>query len=151
MFFEDHSLYSYSLPAPQTLPDVENVGWLDLEHPFSQMPSNESFLNKLRALIEREGVNVTRGTHKCQFCMENDVRLGNRLILLGHTEVWVPSSSRDIIFASPSLIYHYCDKHSYRPPDEFIESVMAFDLESAWSGSLEAEGRILAAHKKRHM
>ncbi|GAB6261036.1 hypothetical protein PSSHI_12790 [Photobacterium sp. R1] len=30
-------------------------------------------------------------------------------------------------FAAPSMVYHYVEKHSYLPPQEFVEVVMAFD------------------------
>ena len=37
-------------------------------------------------------------------------------VLLGHYEIWVPSyENDDIIYASPSLIYHYIDFHNYYP------------------------------------
>ena len=31
------------------------------------------------------------------------------------------------VFASPSLICHYVAAHDYRPPDEFITAVEAWD------------------------
>ncbi|MFY1653539.1 hypothetical protein ACN27J_21955 [Solwaraspora sp. WMMB762] len=47
-------------------------------------------------------------------------------VLLGHTEVRVPSGS-GAMFAAPSLIWHYVTAHSYRPPAEFIKAVEQYD------------------------
>ncbi|AVT38709.1 hypothetical protein [Plantactinospora sp. BB1] len=37
-----------------------------------------------------------------------------------------PSGS-GVMFAAPSLIWHYVTAHSYRPPTEFIEAVQQYD------------------------
>jgi hypothetical protein len=31
------------------------------------------------------------------------------------------------VFAAPSLVYHYVAAHDYRPPDEFIAAVLAWN------------------------
>ncbi|MEI8633209.1 hypothetical protein P4S72_16540 [Vibrio sp. PP-XX7] len=48
---------------------------------------------------------------------------------LGSSEVWLPSVEEGEYFASPSMIYHYIDAHDYLPPLDFVEAVMAFDLD----------------------
>ena len=31
------------------------------------------------------------------------------------------------VYAAPTLIWHYVTEHGYRPPDEFIDAVLADD------------------------
>jgi hypothetical protein len=31
------------------------------------------------------------------------------------------------VYAAPSLVHHYVIAHGYRPPDEFIAAVLAWD------------------------
>jgi hypothetical protein len=47
-------------------------------------------------------------------------------IPLGHTELRVPSQP-GVMFACPSLIWHYVTAHSYRPPAIFIQTVRTYD------------------------
>lgn len=56
-------------------------------------------------------------------------------IFLGHGEIWLPSITKEIIYASPTLMYHYIEKHHYLPPQDYIDSVIAFDLNSDWDGA----------------
>lgn len=42
---------------------------------------------------------------------------------LGQAEIRVAGG--DLIYAAPTLIYHYVEAHDYRPPVEFIERVLA--------------------------
>jgi hypothetical protein len=147
MYFPDLSPYSYSL-GNRILPKVECVGWLDKEHPFPQKGLPQLFFTKLLELLRSEQVRVMRGLHHCPFCDEESVWLEGREVLLGHAEIWIPSQTRDVVFAAPTLIYHYCEKHTYSPPDEFIDAVLAFDLESGWSGPTEAKKRIDALYAK---
>jgi hypothetical protein len=43
---------------------------------------------------------------------------------LGDAEVRV--TGRDgKVYAAPNLLYHYIEKHGYKPPDEFVEALMA--------------------------
>jgi hypothetical protein len=46
------------------------------------------------------------------------------MLSLGSAEIRVPGSGGRI-YAAPDLIYHYVEAHGYRPPDEFVEAVMA--------------------------
>ncbi|WP_147322767.1 hypothetical protein [Emticicia sp. C21] len=72
-----------------------------------------------------------RGIYKCDFCKsEISVPHHSGKILLGHAEIWIPSISSNLIYASPTLIYHYIDKHHYLPPANYMESLMSFDLNS---------------------
>jgi hypothetical protein len=42
----------------------------------------------------------------------------------GSAEIRVPGKG-NIVFAAPEMIAHYVIMHEYRPPEEFIEAVLA--------------------------
>lgn len=141
MYFPDSSNYSYAINRP--LADVLTIGWLDKSHEFPRSKPDLACMEKLKRLHLRESVNPMRGYHYCHFCdIENVwVQPEEKRKVLGMSEIWVPDFTRNVIYAAPSLIIHYCEAHSYSPPSEFIEAVMAFDLSSSWSGEEE--------HRKR--
>lgn len=144
MFIPDQSPYSFNLP--RALVGVECIGWLDPAHPFQRAETTARFLNKLLALIKREPVNEMRGIHECPWCSDEEIWLESEepKLLLGNAEVWVPDPTRDVVFAAPNLIFHFCSAHGYRPPDVFVAAVNAFDVESEWSGRVERRRKIEA-------
>ena len=66
--------------------------------------------------------------------------------LLGMSQIRIPSSS-GLIWAAPSLIYHYIVAHSYLPPQAYLDAVEAFDLSSPWEGEAEAEKWFTRQHQ----
>ena len=125
MYFEDLTQYQFIGNAP--CEKILNVGWLDEKHPFRQERISDDFLEKLFGLCLLP-VNKTRGYHQCPFCTGNlwglEVVRNNQKIILGSAEIRVVGD-KDIIYASPDLIYHYVEAHKYHPPDEFIETVLS--------------------------
>jgi hypothetical protein len=136
-------LTKYVVGTSLELPEVMSVGWLDKRYPYNHAGVGEKMLTKLRELIFSFGdldihVNPMRGTHQCDFCDEEDIFLdqneNGKRILLGMDELWIPSLKEGEYFASPSLIYHYMDKHAYCPSPDYIASVLALDLETKFHG-----------------
>ncbi|AVT33142.1 hypothetical protein C6361_31005 [Plantactinospora sp. BC1] len=141
-YFEDLSAYRYSdvdiiemdWGWLEFRPGYEriNVGWLDASHKFDEGPTPNWFVNTLLDIIEAPRINTMRGFHRCPFCPDRSegsmlsVDHPNGGLLLGHTEIRVPSGP-GVMFAAPSLIWHYVTAHSYRPPTEFIEAVQQYD------------------------
>jgi hypothetical protein len=135
MFYQDLSNYQYNLAFE--LEKVKNIGWLEKPHPFNEGSVDVAFLKKLFQIIKHKEFNIYRGVQSCYFCMHDGFIYGvleNEDIFLGHGEIWVPSITQDSIYASPTLMYHYIEKHHYLPPQDYIDSVMAFDLNSDWDG-----------------
>jgi hypothetical protein len=83
-------------------------------------------------IIAAPPINTMRGYHRCPFCPERSegsmlsVDHPSGALSLGHTEVRVPSGP-GVMFAAPSLIWHYVTVHFYRPPAKFIEAVEQYD------------------------
>jgi|SRR5215472_7843061 len=122
-YFADLTPYSYIRRLAE--PNVVNVGWLDSQHIFPKGQAPAAVLAKVFALC-REPVNLARGMHRCQFCPEptfgyiaerDGIKIG-----LGSGEIRV-KGLLGIEYASPTMIYHYMNDHSYLPPQEFLEAI----------------------------
>ncbi len=152
MHFNDLSLYKYDLS--KTLSDVYNIGWLERDIKFQKGIVDNEILNKLAIIIRERMVHAMRGIHPCQFCEPYDpmktftISTPKGPTLLGMSEIWLPDYCSSKIYAAPSLIHHYIDKHNYLPPIEFIKSIEAFDINSEWDGDKEREKRVSLLHSK---
>src|SRR5579859_66344 len=158
MYLPDLSVYPNALDSA----NLRAVGWLDSEHEFTRGIAPTRVIDALREiLLSNRDVNKMRGTHCCEFCA--DTIFGKKYVpqsreafrdyldkttiylehegkrkLLGMSEIWIPSPS-GIIWAAPSLIYHYSVAHRYLPPQEFQDAVESFDLSPTWDGEAEVE------------
>jgi len=119
-YFKDLTPYSYHsgmFYRPNTL----SIGWLALGQSFTtKLPSEE--LLALTWSFCKISVAQMRGIHKCEFCSTDDwfiaERNGERLLLgTSETRVFSPNG---IVYAAPTLIYHYISVHNYCPPEEFL-------------------------------
>jgi hypothetical protein len=137
MHYPDLSNYTYYLKKP--VASVQNVGWLDAAYDFDKGLVAEGFLEKLEAIISSAGsldahVNKIRGVHPCSVCGEKGpFEIGANNVVLGASELWIPDVETGRYWAAPSLIYHYVKDHGYRPPEKFVEAVMAMNLESGFN------------------
>jgi hypothetical protein len=125
MYYPDLTPYCYGSEEHYIDPDVLNIGWLDVSHPFPKKKAPESFLD---ALFERclDRVCQTRGHHRCPFCRAPSFgveasRKGARTTL-GSAEIRVKGKEGKT-YAAPDLIYHYVAEHDYAPPEEFVDAV----------------------------
>jgi hypothetical protein len=114
--FADLTPYTYCHPEEE-LPDTVNIGWLDPDHPFPTGPTSKEFRDRLELLCGFP-VKQTRGVHPCYFC-KGQGRPGSS------AEMRVAGDGK--VYAAPSLVHHYVVAHDYRPPDEFIAAVLAWD------------------------
>ena len=122
-YFEDLSIYSYhGSHCYRTI--TKNIGWLAADHSFEKREPTERILDLIWNYCT-VSVARMRGIHKCEFCPPGDwhnaERHGKRL-LLGTSEIRVFGKD-EIIYAAPTLIYHYVWQHHYKPPDEFIQAL----------------------------
>jgi hypothetical protein len=115
-FFEDLTPYTYLHPEEE-LPNRVNVGWLERGHPFPTSETSEEFRAKLGHLCERR-VKQTRGFHPCHFCKGRGRPTSSAEMRVAHAGT---------VYAAPALVHHYVVAHNYRPPDEFIAAVLAWD------------------------
>ncbi|MFB6837415.1 hypothetical protein [Streptomyces sp. NPDC056361] len=152
MFYDDLSLYAYCIAEDGDVfteggPGVRfvtvrdayrrlNVGWLEAGRPWAAGPVPEEFTSKLLTVLEEQAVNQALGLHECDLCPEllddarpwYEPRPGHRCASAGAGEIRVPGEP-GTAYAAPSLIGHYVLDHGYLPPQEFVDAVLAFDLE----------------------
>ena len=123
-FYEDLTPYTYVHPEEERAGTV-NIGWLARRHPFPTGETSAVFRAKLLELCQRR-VKRTRGFHACDFCTGRDKPHRS-------AEIRVAGDGR--VYAAPELVYHYVVAHQYRPPDEFIAAVLAWDDSRAGPGA----------------
>jgi hypothetical protein len=108
MYFPDLSRYAYWGREPNTY----NVGWLDATHPYPTGDVPTEAVERLHAFLEIP-VRPMLGAHRCELC--HNTSWGNEIRIFGQGE---------IVYAAPTMIYHYVVDHHYRPPDEFIQAIL---------------------------
>jgi len=113
MYMPDLSPYIYHVPTG--LPGVLPVGWLGGGHEFPT--GNVGFLVRHRIQrLFKHPVLLCAGLHACELCpVYCDCAMGNG-------EVWLEAPD-GVIYAAPTLLAHYVERHHYLPPPEFIDAV----------------------------
>lgn len=125
MFYPDLSPYNQGSKEFECLNTIA-IGWLDSKFPFPKESPSEIFLKHLLIHCKLPFLQ-TRGYHYCEL---NDHKLREPVTVgtdgdttrLGSAEIRVIGDRK--VYAAPDLIYHYVKDHLYRPPDEFIYSVV---------------------------
>jgi hypothetical protein len=124
--YPDLSPYEYSEHDPSR--KTVNIGWLGVGSMFNVGDSEPEFRHALLELIAHGDVNLTRGWHRCEFC---DAEPGIEVpfesaqqgrVFLGHAEVHVLGTD-GVVYAAPTMVYHYVAEHGYLPPQQFIDAV----------------------------
>lgn len=100
-------------------PNAKYVGWLD---PHKEWPrrgyTTPEFQDRLLAIcVHALAAEVHMGPHFCQFCT-HDHASGNMTFL-------IERAGGGIRYHFPELLAHYVIQHGYKPPQEFIDAVMA--------------------------
>ncbi len=94
------------------------VGWLSIDEEFEKGEVSTNFLTKLKVLWS-EGITLgTCGFHVCEFCTEK----GNKGT--SSSEKTLIDKKNNIKYLFPKMIFHYIEKHKFKPSNEFIEFVM---------------------------
>jgi len=149
MFLKDLEPYRHGVP--KELPDVTSIGWLSRVSEYSRGDVPIDFIHRLEQLLSSHRVNQMRGYHVCEFCskspLTHTLRSG-RQVILGSAEIWVPSKTGSTIYAAPDLVYHYVTEHQYRPPNGFIEAVIAARNFPDWDADSECAKRLGAAFSR---
>jgi hypothetical protein len=126
-YFSDLTPYSFLLAKDKVSANLLNVGWLSRWHSFHKETVDSRLLEKLLRLC-RKPVRLTRGFHHCGFCSVSANSMismtfeGNEM-QLGNGEIRVPGNG--VVYAAPTLICHYIEKHGYGPPQKFLDAVGA--------------------------
>ncbi|MFJ5924955.1 hypothetical protein ACIQF6_20360 [Kitasatospora sp. NPDC092948] len=121
-----------------------NVGWLSGKHEYTSGPSPVEFLARLLDILSRQKINLTRGFHCCELCPYQERQAGllavehkGAMVRLGNGEIRVPGAPKEV-FAAPTLIAHYVERHHYLPPTSFVEAVLR--CPEGWMSGPDAPG-----------
>jgi hypothetical protein len=130
MIYADLSKYTYE--PMRSRARLLNIGWLDSSVPFRTGELPAGCLERLGLAVSLTS-HAMRGIHGCPFCEGATIRacIGGAEVLLGMSEAWLPSTSAEVIYIAPSLVYHYVGTHRYLPPDTMVADVMALPLDPA--------------------
>lgn len=99
---------------------IRAIGWLHESHSFPVGDSRPEFVRELREITSKAsyamdalGWAAFAGFHTCEFCGEfESIR-----------NVGIPAGA--ILYVAPEMVSHYVEQHSYLPPEEFVEAVLA--------------------------
>lgn len=112
-WFADLSPCTYFTSVDQNV--VLAVGWLEKGHTFPKGRPGDDVVGRLRELHSRVwSFSLYRGFHQCQFCRQRDA--------VSNSSIVVPGNG--VIYASPTLLLHYIETHSYVPPEVFSDAVL---------------------------
>ncbi|HEY1548287.1 MAG TPA: hypothetical protein VGG28_10720 [Kofleriaceae bacterium] len=103
---------------------VRAIGWLEQGHAFSTGSASDAFVSALRRHVEDPGrwlAVVSAGVHACD--------LGGCDRSSGQQYVIIPA--RTCVYVAPDLVTHYVEAHSYLPPSEFVDAVLACPEQSS--------------------
>lgn len=105
-----------------------NIGWLEAGRPYAAGTVPAAFVERLKAVQDVHWMNVCLGAHRCDLCPDQETSAPE-----GNGEVRIPGEP-GIAYAAPFLIAHYVTAHGYRPPQVFIDAVLAVDLDE-WTAA----------------
>jgi hypothetical protein len=117
VYFED--LSSANHEGSYSKENALHVGWLNpaFEEPtIGEVPPG--FIEKLKELCQyKNNWEAYRGYHACDFCSEFQGSSSETFL--------IPCADGVTDYYVPGMIVHYVEAHGYRPPQAFIDAVMA--------------------------
>lgn len=107
-YYDDLTPHTYSDTGGYK--NVVNIGWLDEGKSFEQGDVPAGFAGRL---LDLQSVHNHRGFHGCPFCGKSR---GNKVLAI---------KGNGVTYFCPDMIHHYVTEHNYKPPQDFIDAVMA--------------------------
>lgn len=112
-YYPDLSPCTY---LPLEAPNLLAVGWLDATHDHARGEVSREFYDALVALAKAPWEPVAAaGHHTCELCQFDGAK--------SYSIVFVPGDG--VVYAAPTGIAHYVATHRYRPPQVFVDAVLA--------------------------
>ncbi len=120
------SLKKYAKENGFEMPDISKykfvaLGYLAWGEPFEKGEVSQNFLNKLKILWGEGGVTGSLGHHECEFCIDEGNYENRGMSCM---EKGLVDEENNIKYYFPEMIFHYIEKHNFKPSNEFIEFVM---------------------------
>lgn len=120
-YYPDLSPYAYDAADREMI----NIGWLSREHPYTTGVTPAGLLEALVQLAATK-VTIKRGMHFCDLCPDfktarEHTSRGN--VFIGSGEIHA-TNDKGTVYASPAMIVHYIEDHSYLPPEDYCIAVL---------------------------
>jgi hypothetical protein len=155
MYYPDLSPYRIGRNSKgfSVFPQIKNIGWLSPAISFNEGSINYNLLKNLKEILFIDIANrknernpnhpeitisesyVRSHPIDCPICNKAVTIKPNNLSYyqgfdekhLGNSEIEFPSIRDETSYCFPALLYHYIEAHNYKPPNEFIETILNFD------------------------
>jgi len=96
------------------------IGYLSIDEEFEKGDVSTSFLTVLRILYNEGHTLGSLGHHECEFCIDEGIFPRGQ----SSSEKILIDEENKIKYLFPEMIFHYIEKHKFKPSNEFIEFVM---------------------------
>jgi hypothetical protein len=119
-YFQDLTRYVYH-GSEFYRPETVNIGWLERNERFDEQRPGDDVLDLLWSFC-KVSIARMRGIHECGLDSCEDSYIAARdseRLILGSAEIRVFGED-GMIYAAPTLIYHYVLAHRYKPPAQFL-------------------------------
>ena len=112
-------LLEYGRPAEDF--KMVAIGYLSIDEEFEKGEVSGNFLTKLNVLWGEGIIGGSLGHHECEFCIDEGNYEGRGT---SSEEKVLVDKENNIKYFFPKMIFHYIEKHNFKPSNEFIEFVM---------------------------
>jgi hypothetical protein len=121
-----------------------NIGWLERRCDYATWDPPIELLARLQYLC-LSPTNGTMGYCSCSLCgfaaeYPITIIVDGTPVCLGSAEIRI-QSREGRRFVCPDMVYHYVQRHKYRPPAEFIDAVMQATISDVMLMALAQECR----------
>jgi len=108
------------------------VGWLDIDFPYPKGEISIDAQDKLEQFCSNAMIR-NFGVEFCSLCSKDEfvtvpLKFGKIIQLFGTYEIRIPSSDGKKVYAAPDFILHHVITHNYKPPQEFLDSLLIAPL-----------------------
>ena len=93
------------------------VGYLSSDEKFKKGKVSVEFMVKLNEAWNRGLTLCSAGFHVCEFCEEGDKEMSC-------SEKVMIDKKKNIKYIFPKMIFHYIEKHNFKPSNDFIKFIM---------------------------
>lgn len=112
--------------------NVVAIGWLSSEHPYNVGYVPSEFRTRLEIFCS-DPLIMNFAVDICPICQRLEavtieLSSGEKISLYGTYEIRIPSQDGKKVYAASDFIIHHVVVHHYKPPQEFIDSVLAAPL-----------------------
>ncbi len=134
----NESEHSKGVVSEELIQKLREIIFLDLKNDEDKKAGNYEKENSINVHCM-----LVRGSpYSCPFCVDHPVieytptglslYQGSSSMKAGVNEICIPSLKDGEFYSFPTLLLHYITEHGYCPPQEFLDALEAFDLNTPY-------------------